>query len=293
MKYIVLGSNGFIGRRLTEILQEQKQEVKLIPRDWYGNYYALKEYLEAEQPHYIINCAAYGNHSSQSDLHAMYEANVMNSVTLLEASKNIPYKGLIIMGSSSEYGVKDHPMAETDYLESTSFYGVSKIAQTYLAHAYNVNYQKPIVVVRPFSVYGPGEAEFRFIPTIIKSAITGEVFNLAPNPTHDWIFIDDFVEGMLAALHIDAPDIYNVGTGQCISNQALVDLVSAIAVKKLGTSKLKYTLLDQGIRKHDSPFWQADTTFIRQKTGWSPQYNLVEGLKKTFDYYRDFYDQKC
>ena len=60
-------------------------------------------------------------------------------------------------------------MTENDKCETDTFYGASKVAQTYLATAYAKEFKKNIKIVRPSSIYGPGEANFRFIPTIINS----------------------------------------------------------------------------------------------------------------------------
>lgn len=284
MKYVVLGSSGFIGRRLCEILIERGEEVRLIPRDMYGNEFALEKYLSAEKPDYIINCASYGNHSSQTDVNAIYEANLINPLHLLEATKNIPYEELILIGSSSEYGLNTRPMSEKDLPKTDTFYGASKVAQTYLSRAHAKTYNKKITVVRPFSVYGPGEAEFRFIPTVIRSLKEAKRFPLVCHPTHDWIYIDDFIEGLVAICEtpksVSHWVVSNLGTGTCWTNREIVRLLEAISGDK--------ALFDEvdSLREYDSNLWVADVVQTERIYKFRAKTSILEGLRKTYEYYQ-------
>lgn len=271
--YVILGANGFVGKRLIEVLENQN--VRLIPRDMYCNFYALKEYLEALRPDHIINCSAYGNMAHQSDIDAIYQINVINPIYLLQATKNVDYKSLILIGSSSEYGSKSEPMNELDLPETDTFYGASKVAQTYLARAYAKQFNKPIRVVRPFSIYGEDEADFRFIPTVIRSVKEGKEFNLVKEPSHDWIYIDDFIQGLLLATRKKI-DLLNVGTGEQFSNIEVVEMLEEISGKKAN-----YKEVEQ-LRGFDSNNWVADNSLLKD-LGWKQKYSLFNGLKKVYE----------
>jgi len=271
--YVILGSNGFVGKKLVETLIDQ--EIRLIPRDMYCDFYGLKDYLEKINPDYIINCSAYGNMSFQNDIDAIYQINVINSLNLLQASKDLNYKSLILIGSSSEYGEKSNKMKESDLPETNTFYGASKVAQTYLGIAYAQQFDKPIKIVRPFSIYGEGEAEFRFIPTIIKSIETGEQFNLVKEPKHDWIYIDDFISGLLKICHCDKVGIFNIGTGKQYSNIQVVEMLEKIIGKKANYKEIK------SLRNFDLQNWVADNSRLKSME-WKPR-SLMQGLKKTYE----------
>jgi len=271
--YVILGANGFVGKRLIEVLENQN--VRLIPRDMYCNFYALKEYLEALKPDHIINCSAYGNMAHQEDIDAIYQINVINPLYLLQATKNVDYKSLILMGSSSEYGSKSEPMNELDLPETDTFYGASKVAQTYLARAYAKQFNKPIRIIRPFSIYGEDEADFRFIPTVIRSLKEGEEFNLVKEPSHDWIYIDDFIQGLLLATRKKV-DLLNVGTGEQFSNIEVVEMLEEISGKKANYKEVKQ------LRGFDSNNWVADNSLLKD-LGWKQKYSLFNGLKKVYE----------
>jgi nucleoside-diphosphate-sugar epimerase len=274
MTYVILGANGFIGRSLTERLFKNN-EVRLVPRDMYCSLFELKQYLENIKPDHIINCSAYGNMAHQTDIDAIYQVNVINTLTLLQASKNIDYKSLILIGSSSEYGNKSESMSEFDSCETDTFYGASKVAQTYLARAFKKQFNKPISVVRPFSVYGIGEADFRFIPTVINSIKTGKQFNLVKEPKHDWIYIDDFIDGLLLATKTNV-DILNIGTGNQFSNGEIVEMLEEIAGKSANYKEIKQ------LRKFDSNNWVADNSLLKD-LGWRQNTRIEEGLKRTYE----------
>jgi len=289
MKYVILGSSGFIGRHLCERLsQDETNEIRLIPRDMYGNPYKLEKYLTAENPDYIINCAAYGNHANQNqedNLDELYFSNVISPLHLLTATKHIPYKGLILMGSSSEYGRQSEPMKENETpLATDTFYGATKVAQTYLARAFARQFDKPILVVRPFSVYGPGEAEFRFIPTLIRSILTGEHIVVDPSPRHDWIYIDDFVDILLRL--IANPESYkqevvNIGTGDDYTNMQVVRYLEYTA-----NSSVNFEIKGS-LRNFDTAeSWKADTSLMVHLAGRNTKYHITAGLVRTYEHYK-------
>jgi nucleoside-diphosphate-sugar epimerase len=280
MKYCISGSHGFIGSHLTRMLKGQEvigisQKLLYAPND-------LKEFFEKEKPDYIIHLAAFGNMANQQDVAMIVFSNLIGTYNMLSASKDIPYKKFIQVGSSSEYGRKDYPMSESDLPETDTFYGASKVGATYLARAFAV--QKPVVIVRPFSIYGEDEADFRFIPTIIKSMETNKEMLLDPAPAHDWIYIEDFISGMLTAAEYAKPgEIVNIGTGKEHTNLQIVETLQRIAGKQVKYKASK-------IRDYDNTSWCADIKKLLSY-GWKQKYPLGLGLAKTYEFYKARYVQ--
>lgn len=285
-RILLTGASGFIGKALKERLESNNNQVACLPRD---NYYTpdFRDKINALGPQIIIHAGAYGNHSTQTDDQQAFEANIVKTFLLLNDTKDIPYEAFINIGSSSEYGLKSYPMSEEDKLEPLTMYAGTKAAGTMLARVFAKKYNKPIITVRPFSVFGPGEADHRFIPTVIRSIVKGEELKLDPNPYHDWIYVDDLVEGILAVI-TKAPklagNVVNIGTGKQYKNQEIVSLLSFIAGK---TPKIKESKLE----RQDSTKWMADNSLLRM-CDWKPQIELMDGLKKTYEYYKGKYDQE-
>lgn len=285
MKALISGSSGFIGSHLVKALSPM-MEVVPITRELLYNPSDLEDFLEEQQPDYIYHLGAYGNHANQTDIAMIVLSNIIGTFNLLQASKDVDYKGFINFGSSSEYGKKLQPMKETDLPETDSFYGASKVAATYLSKAFAQQYNKPIITMRPFSVYGEGEADFRFIPTIIRSALRKEEMLLDPFPTHDWIYIKDFIDALLLLVtNIDKlRDSINIGSGEATSNQVIVAALTQISGIPLKTKR------SLQMRPNDSDLWVADITLLTL-LNWKPKFTLLEGLVNTYKYYKAKYGQ--
>lgn len=269
MKYLISGSTGFIGSNLCSALLNDGEEVRSIPRDYLYNYFELKNYLEMMNPDYIIHLAAWGNHSTQKDLDKTVSANIGVTTTMLQASRDVGYRSFINISSSSVS------------LPTETFYSATKAGAERICKAFSREHGKPIVNIRPYSVYGIGEASFRFIPTVIKSAKSEESFNLVPNSKHDWIYIKDFINGLkLVIPHSEkmSGESINIGTGRDYTNKDVVDII-----EKIHGKKLNYKLVDN-LRDYDCDSWVADTQVL-EYMGWTQEHSLEQGLRETYEYY--------
>lgn len=285
-KVICTGSSGFIGSALrTKLENNPDYKVYTLPHYILQDYEKLKSEIGVIQPNFIFHLAGFGNHSTQIDNQETFNANVIGIWNLLQATKDIPYRAFINFGSSSEYGQKNTPMSELDLPEASTMYGCTKIAGTYLSRAFARKYDKPIVTVRPFSVFGPDEGDHRFIPTVIKCILQGKELTLDPNGQHDWIYINNFLDGLgfvADNASLLRGQIVNIGTGVQMSNVEIVVGLEMIAQKKVKVKIVK------NMRKNDSEMWQADISKIK-KLGWYPKTRFYTGLAETYQYYKNKY----
>jgi len=281
MNYLVSGASGFIGQWMTSRIQEQGDTVTALPHDML-HHNKLKAFIYARKPDVIIHLAAYGNMRGQVDEQEIYNANVHGTWNLLTAIKDLEYKAFINISTSSVYGEKYTPMNESDSLNTRTFYGASKVAGEYLCRAFAHTYDKPIISVRPFSVYGEGEADFRFIPTVCRSILTGEKMKLYIAPPHDWIHVDDFVRLTLALVeHVGVlrGESVNIGTGTQTENWDVIKMLEEISGKKAN--------LTEAI-EGDNHEWVAGKGVLKD---WKlePRIELYEGLKRCWRYYKEQY----
>jgi len=276
----ISGAHGFIGSTLANSFKADGYDVFALARDF--DYEERKKELEKISPDYILHLAAYGNHSTQQDEDEMFAANVIKTYLLLKASLNVPYKMFVNFGSNSEYGNQGRFCDEERTPWAKDFYGCTKVCGTYLARAFAWKYKKPILTVRPFSVYGPGEADHRFIPTLIRSIETGESMPLVKEPVHDWIYIEDFVDALGALMaHPDkfSGRLANIGTGSYYTNLQVVK-----SLEKLTGKLLKYTEMEK--RPNDKLAHGAICGSL-DTLDWTPKFTFAEGLKKTYYYYKN------
>lgn len=282
MKVAISGASGFIGKALSKHFKRHKHTVSAIPREILGSPEGLEKFMKSKNPDYIIHCASYGNHSDHKDVDEIVTTNIVKTYFMLRASRDIPYKAFINIGSSSEYGRKDVPMGEVLVPETDTFYGASKVASTYLARAFAIQYDKPIVTVRPFSVYGEGDSDKHFIPVAVEHILNQKPMSLVAHSKHDWIYIDDFIDGIDTVIeNIDKlkSNVINIGTGIQYSNTEVMEKLESILGKEAQVNVVK------SMREYDNTSWVADNTFLRG-LGWAPKYNLMTGLKKAYEKYK-------
>lgn len=288
MRAAISGQSGFIASHLSTALSKKGWELSRITQELLYNPSELRKFFQEEQPDYIFHLAAYGNMHGQNDPTQIIYANIIGTYNMLACSASVPYKAFINFGSSSEYGKKFYPMSEKDILIPETFYGASKASATHLAYVFATEFMKPIITIRPFSVYGEGEALFRFIPTVIRNMIQGTAFQLEERANHDWIYIEDFLAALF--LIMENPNkipgkVINIGSGRMTSNKEICDTLKKISgIQYLATP---WT----GMRPGDSQTWMSDNSNLNL-LGFYPKYMLSEGLKRTYDYYLKLYEKK-
>lgn len=307
--YLITGATGFIGScllrklisadRTTHILLRREANLWRI-RDLIHktNIYfndlsdtkSLSKIVEKIKPDIIYHLATYGAYSSQDDADLCVKTNIVRTWNLLKTTSKIDYELFVNTGSSAEYGFKKLPMKETDFLEPASYYAVTKCSQTLLCSYFAKDRKKPIVTLRPFSVYGPYEDKARFIPTLQRSLYFGKGINLvSPDVSRDLIYIDDMICAyqLIDRLKKYGGEVFNIGTGIQKTIREVVHLASKVSGKKC---KLFWNKMEN--RKWDTDYWVADISKAMKLLGWSPNVSLNDGLlltwrwfKKNFKYY--------
>lgn len=302
-KIVITGGGGFIGanliRKLLKLdyqvyviwkkssnssrLFDVKDKISLNEVDIFDKK-KLTNFIKKIRPFAIIHLATHTSYRNQQDLEQIYKTALTGTLNLLLASKDVDYKIFINTGSSSEYGFKNKPMKETDFLEPVSFYAASKAGQSLLCQTFSYHFKKPIITIRPFSVYGPFEQKDRFIPTIVRSVINKKTIKLTPGKQRrDFIFIDDLVDTYIKAIKKAdklSGKILNVGTGIEYTNDEIVNLLFKVTKQKVKLDKGAYPT-----RIWDNPHWVADIKNTRKLLNWKPKYTLEKGLKTTYDWF--------
>ena len=273
MKYLITGGSGFIGRSLIERLSSE--EIFLIGRNWQTSL-ELPNQIKNFNPDYVIHCAAEIKDPSKT-----FESNILMTNWLLNVTKDINYKAFVSLGSSSEYGETNIPMSEKELLKPRTMYEGTKGASTLLCQGFAREYNKPIAVVRPFSVYGVYEPENRLIPTLFRNFKNNIVSKISLG-VHDFIHVDDFINGILSVLYSEEEimlgDIVHFGSGVQHSNLEVFNII-----KNIFKSNLDFEKIDNIFNKYDGLNWVADITYAKSKYKFNPKYNLETGLKEIYE----------
>lgn len=261
MNVVVTGANGFIGQHLVKRLTKDGHKITTIDHTFLVDYPdKLDEIIKEANPDWIFHLAAFGNMAHQKDEFEIIEANIAGTFNLLQATRNIDYKAFVNVSSSSVL------------LPHQTIYSATKMGAEYLCKAYMDEYNKPIVTVRPASVFGIGEAGFRFIPTVFRSCLENEPMILAPDATHDWILVDDLVESMVwIAITDNEKQTYNIASGIKTTNRAVVSLIEQITGKNANIGEEKQ------LRSFDTNDWSIQSDVVLN-------HSLRYGLEQYYEY---------
>jgi dolichol-phosphate mannosyltransferase len=301
---LVTGASGFVGANLARRLVGDGDRVHLLLRAGAATWRvdelgegverhavdlldgpAVAGLVDRVRPDRIFHLAAHGAYSWQRDPHAIVSTNVLGLVNLLEAAVASGVEVVVSAGSSSEYGLKDHPALEGELPEPNSHYAVSKAAAALLCGFYARERGLRAVTLRLYSVYGPYEEPRRLVPAIVVHALNGTLPPLAdPSTARDYVYVDDAVEAFLAAARpAGAPGaVYNVGTGR---QSTLAEIVAA-ARRVLGVAAEPVWGSMPG-RDWDTNVWVADPGLAARELGWTARVDLEDGLLRTSRWLRE------
>ena len=122
------------------------------------NYQQVEGFIKNLKPDIILHFAAYGAYQrTQQDVEQTIDTNLLGTINLVNACSTVGFEAFIYTGSSSEYGIKEKLMKESDALEANNLYGMTKAAATLYCQNAAKKQKLPIVIIRPFAVYGPFE----------------------------------------------------------------------------------------------------------------------------------------
>ncbi len=303
-KALVTGAAGFIGANLTRELIRYGAEVHALVRSstrrWRINDLvpqitlhvadladreALRRVVSYIQPECLFHLAASGGHPlAPAEREEHIKSAVLGTLSLLDALDSLDIIRFVHVGGSLEYGPSERPLNESDRLEPLSFRGVSKAAATLLCRQYARENKRPVVILRPFSVYGPWEAPTRLIPSVIRAALSGRPLLLTqPGYRHDFVYVEDVVEACLRAVSatFESGEVINVGSGEQWSNEEVVELVQSVTGQRIALRAGEYPA-----RPFDTSHWIADIGKAKRLLGWVPRHPLRSGLEKTVAWFR-------
>lgn len=270
MKIFLTGASGFIGSNIAKFYQQH--DIEFFTRA--DNLYAK---LEQSQPDVIINCAA-----EIYDKDRMWATNVELVRSCLDYMKTDSKIRMIQLGSSSEYGSSYiRATTESDAIDPIDMYSGTKAIATILCQTYANTHNLDVVVLRPYSPYGPGERPHRLFPNFWRSFRLNQPMKLV-NGVHDFCYIDDFVSAVDLILKNNfhqRGEIFNVSSGTEHTNLEVLETFRLVTGRQ-GNVKL----VDKFVTP---PVWKCNNEKIRKRYGWIPQFNLEQGIRKfleTADY---------
>ncbi len=213
-------------------------------------------------------------------------SNIRATQRLLEAAKERPPRRIVYASSSSVYGLTpDLPMKETSPLRPLSPYGVTKLSAEQLGFLYFKNFGVPVVSLRFFTVYGPGQRPDMAFHRFFRALEEGREITVFGDgsQTRDFTFIDDILAANLAAADRGRPgEVYNVGGGH---REKLLDVIRTMEEVAGRPAVIRRTAPEKG----DVPDTFADISKARAELGFAPGTPLRDGLRAEWLWLKDLY----
>jgi UDP-glucuronate 4-epimerase len=310
MRILVTGGAGFIGSHLVEKLLAAGHQVAIL--DDFNDFYdpqikhsniagvakdvtiyhvdlrdgsSVRNLFHREKFETVAHLASRaGVRPSIQQPQLYYDTNVGGTLHLLDAASVTGVERFIFASSSSVYGnSKTVPFSEDQHLTQTlSPYAATKIAAEFLCSTYSHLFRMRVVALRYFTVYGPRQRPDLAIHQFTRRIYAGQPIEQFGDGTtrRDYTYIDDVIQGTMAALKYDGPlsDIFNLGESETIQ---LKDLIAAIE-NALGR-KAKINRLPE--QPGDMPLTCADISKARKLLGYNPTTRFSDGLPRFVEWF--------
>ncbi len=323
LSVLVTGGAGFIGSHLVDKLVELGCRVTVLDDLSSGKLENIAHHLRPRSPVHFVKAdvrdssvvmeaargcdvifheaAVVGVKRYVENPVEVIEVNVLGTHNVLEAARRLDVKRLVLASTSEVYGKNvKAPLSEDDdrllgptYIDRWC-YSTSKALDEHLAIGYHRLYGVKTVVLRYFNVYGPRQecsAYGTVVPRFIAQALTKKPLTVfgTGQQTRCFTYIDDIVDGTLAAARVEEAvgSILNLGSTHEVKIIELAQLIIELAGVK-GEVEPVFVPYEEfyGRWYEDLPRRVPDVSKASRLLGFKPRVSLVEGLKKTIDWYR-------
>jgi UDP-glucose 4-epimerase len=305
---LVTGAAGFVGSRLSEMLLKENRKVIALDcflPNLYSREAKIARWERLSSPNLVkiefdlrsddfsplskykidsvINQAAMpGLIADWANFAPYYDSNISGLNRLLEFTKNLNLKSFIQASTSSVYG-KLAIGSESQDLNPTSPYGVSKLAAEKLLLAYNDWFGTPVKILRYFSIYGPNQRPDMAYAKIIRALYDESEFTVFGDgeQRRSNTFIDDIISATLLAEELAPPrSIINVCGDDTVSLNQAISIIERHSGKKLRR-------LNATGRTGDQRDTSGANSKAKELLGWSAKVGIEEGLLRQVSAYKE------
>ena len=309
---LVTGATGLVGAWLVKRLVEARADVVCVVRDWVPQSELVgsrtlervkvvrgdvrdQELVERSLAEYeidtVIHLAAQtivpvaGRNPIST-----FETNIAGTWTMLEACRrNASVKQIVLASSDKAYGEQAKlPYDESTPLQGVHPYDVSKSCADLIAHSFARVYASPAVVTRCGNFYGGGDLNFsRIVPGTIRSVLRGmrPVIRSDGQFVRDYFYVEDGAIAYMTLAEKLAENRELIGEAFNFSNEYEITVLELVTqILSLMRSSLVPDVRNEAV--HEIRRQVLSAKKARSMLGWTPRFDLQEGLKRTIDWYR-------
>lgn len=307
-KALVTGAAGFLGSHLCRRLLSEGYEVTAIDNLFTGTKENIYDLLDNPRFSFVLHdvthpfwgqfdeiynlaCPASPFHYQHNPVETL-KTSVLGMMNMLELA--LKTKAKVLHTSTSEvYGDPlVHPQVESYWgnvntIGIRSCYDEGKRCAETLAADYHRQWGVDVRMVRIFNTYGPNmhPKDGRVISNFIMQALHNEDITIFGDgsQTRSFQYVDDLIEAIRRLMNVENPPlVMNVGNPGEYTMLELAENVLKLIPES--TSKIVFEPLPEDDPKKRKP----DITLAKETLGWEPKVSLVDGLKKTIEYFRRF-----
>ena len=275
MKFVMSGHKGLIGNSLLKRLCNEGHEPVLLvdKRESFRDIIYMDEYGLDEPADVMIHLASFCKiNKCIKNPQLPFKNNVLGSYKVLEFCRENKIPKIVFTSSSR---ILDK---EKNYYTASKFYAEEAVKGC--SQCYGINH----VIIRPSTVYGPfNDLSNRLIDVFILNALQGKELKIYgdENKTLDFTYVDDFVDGFMLAMS-ETNKEFNISYGKPIKVSDVADIIIGL---NGGGKKGFYPREIAQPQQVD-----LDISAIRN-LGFEPKVSIYEGVRKTFDWYKENFDE--
>jgi len=307
----VSGHTGLLGSSLvrtlqndgyTHIISRSHNELEL------KNQHDVNQFFKDQRPEYVFHAAAKvgGINANITDGATFIYDNLMINTNVIHAAYQCKVKKLLFLGSSAIYPKScEHPIKETSLLagpieQSHEPYAIAKIAGIKLCETYNRFYGTNFISCIVTNLYGPhdnfNEKTSHVIPALIQKIYKANHHKEksvtiwgSGNAYREFLYVDDLTKACILLMNNDntkekiSIGTINIGSSIDITIRKLAELIK----KTIGYNG---TLIFDA-HKPEGALRRLLSCEKIQSMGWKPAYSLEDGIKKTVDWYAQYYKE--
>jgi nucleoside-diphosphate-sugar epimerase len=277
-RIVITGGEGFVGKKLSLFLKNQGHDIESI--DMLTGYdLTKKEDLENIKAFDVLIHLAGLSFVPDSyfDPERFYRTNFLTTLNALELCKKHHSKMVFISSYLYENPIY-LPVDERHPLIAHNPYAQTKLIGEMLCEGYHRDFNLPIIILRPFNIYGKGQNEKFLISSIFTQLNNGNLFIELkdPNPKRDYVYIDDVVDAIAIAANSNVNyGVYNV----CSNSSYSVKEVTQIIARNL-KFKIKFKFDINANRVSEIYDTIGSNSKIYDDLGWKPKLSFEEGIIK-------------
>lgn len=314
-KVFVTGGTGLLGGWLVSELLERGAQVVALVRDQVNNCMLFRDGLdqrttlvygtitdgdlmrriiaeyEIETVFHLAAQAIVG--AAKKDPVGTLEANVRGTWNVLDALRQVPGAQAVVASSDKAYGSSsDLPYQEHHPLRGEFPYDVSKSCTDLISRMYSVSYGVPVAITRCGNIFGGGDLNFnRAVPGAILATLRNERFQIRSDGkfVRDFLYVEDAVDGYLCLAEKLAQQPALAGESFNLSLElrlTVLDIVHRI-LATMDRRDLEPIILNEASTEIREQYLSAQKA--RELLDWTPRFGMEQGLQRTIEWYREYF----